>query len=180
MPQTSPSPTKKKVLLLPAVSLGAEHLAMGYLLRRNILTYKAPPNNEGYDLICIHPNHKIKSKTLKIQVKSRMQSDHGWGFPLKEKNLDSFDFLIVVFLNIGYYNRKSKHATKEGLKPIDIYTFPNEFIKRIYKTGQKGMAKVNITKELRQEIEKYKNEKGFELIAKKLKIEYPERLGADE
>lgn len=21
----------------------------------NILTYKAPPNNEGYDLICIHP-----------------------------------------------------------------------------------------------------------------------------
>jgi hypothetical protein len=22
----------------------------------NILAYKAPPNNEGYDLICIHPD----------------------------------------------------------------------------------------------------------------------------
>ncbi len=40
---------------LPVVSAGAEFLVMGYLMRRNILTYKAPPNNEGYDLICIHP-----------------------------------------------------------------------------------------------------------------------------
>ena len=38
---------------LPVVSLGSEHLAIGYLMRRNILAYKAPPNNEGYDLICI-------------------------------------------------------------------------------------------------------------------------------
>src|SRR4051794_3894893 len=43
-------------LRLPVVSAGAEFLVMGYLMRRNILAYKAPPHNEGYDLICIHPN----------------------------------------------------------------------------------------------------------------------------
>jgi hypothetical protein len=32
---------------LPVVSAGAEYLVMGYLMRRNILTYKAPPENEG-------------------------------------------------------------------------------------------------------------------------------------
>jgi hypothetical protein len=39
---------------LPIVSAGAEHLVMGYLIRRNILAYKVPPNNQDYDLICIH------------------------------------------------------------------------------------------------------------------------------
>ena len=29
-------------LRLPVVSAGAEHLVMGYLIRRNIVTYKAP------------------------------------------------------------------------------------------------------------------------------------------
>jgi hypothetical protein len=44
-----------ETLRLPVVSLGAEHLTIGYLMRRNILAYKAPPNNQRYDLICIHP-----------------------------------------------------------------------------------------------------------------------------
>ncbi len=43
-------------LRLFVVSAGAEFLVMGYLMRRNIVAYKAPPNNEGYDLICIHPD----------------------------------------------------------------------------------------------------------------------------
>jgi hypothetical protein len=33
-------------LRLPVVSAGAEFLAMGYLMRRNILTNKAPPKND--------------------------------------------------------------------------------------------------------------------------------------
>ena len=40
---------KSTFLRLPVVSAGAEYLVMGYLMRRNILTYKAPENNEGYD-----------------------------------------------------------------------------------------------------------------------------------
>jgi hypothetical protein len=31
----------------PVISLGAEYLVMGHLMRRNILVYKAPPDNEG-------------------------------------------------------------------------------------------------------------------------------------
>jgi hypothetical protein len=39
----------------PVIALGAEPLVMGHLLRRNILTYQAPPNHAGYDLLCLHP-----------------------------------------------------------------------------------------------------------------------------
>jgi hypothetical protein len=33
-----------EALRFPVVSHGAEFLVMGYLMRRNILTYKSPPN----------------------------------------------------------------------------------------------------------------------------------------
>jgi hypothetical protein len=42
-------------LQFPVIAHGAEYLVMDYLMRRNILTYNAPPGNEGYDLVCIHP-----------------------------------------------------------------------------------------------------------------------------
>jgi hypothetical protein len=72
-----------------------------YLMRRNILAYKAPPNNEGYDLICIHPDprHQLMEKEVsqvRIQVKSRYATDCDRGFPVKEASLDAFDFLVVV------------------------------------------------------------------------------------
>lgn len=35
---------KQEFLRLPVVSAGAEHFVMGYLMRRNILAYKAPPD----------------------------------------------------------------------------------------------------------------------------------------
>ena len=45
---------------------------MGHLLRRNVLTYKAPPGNEGYDLICIHPDPRRQNdRVVRVQVKSR-------------------------------------------------------------------------------------------------------------
>src|ERR1700730_11288764 len=95
-------------LRFPFLSHGAEFLVQGYLMRRNILTYKAPPNNEGYDLICIHPDpHKI-SRPIPIQVKSRYATDSDRGFPVKERTFDAFDFLIVVFLNIGNYFGKNR------------------------------------------------------------------------
>jgi len=48
----------------PAISQAAEYQVMGYLVRRNILTYKAPPTNEGYDLICIHPDPRKASRQI--------------------------------------------------------------------------------------------------------------------
>ena len=95
---------------------------MGYLLRRNILAYKAPQNNEGYDLICIHPNPKGTSKALRVQVKSRYQTDCDRAFPVKEKSFNAFDFLIVVFLNIGYFYKKK--PVLEGYENMRYTSFP--------------------------------------------------------
>ncbi len=166
----------KNKLMLPTVSLGAEHLVMGYLMRRNILTYKAPPNNAGYDLICIHPDSNNRKKgVLKIQVKSRYQIDCDRGFPVKEKTFGSFDYLIIVFENIGYYYSKKKWSnnTIDTLKPIEFYTLPEKFIKSNHSKSISGWEKV-MTKNLN--IDKYKNELGFEQIAKDLGIEYPNKL----
>ena len=102
-------------LRFPVVTAGSEYLVMGHLMRRNILAYKAPPNNEGYDLICIHPDPRHKPPKgqpaqVRAQVKSRYASDCDRGFPVKEVSFDAFDFLIVVFLNIGSFYRRKGHA----------------------------------------------------------------------
>ena len=162
--------SNKDALRLPVVSLGAEYLAMGHLMRRNILTYKAPPNNEGYDLICIHPDPKISSKQVRVQVKSRYQTDCDRAFPVKERTFGAFDYLIIVFLNIGFYYKKK--PVREGYQEPEFYTLPNSFIRVNHHIVESGWEKVK-TKNLN--MEKYKNENGFEFIAKKLKIDYPSR-----
>lgn len=158
----------------PVVSLSAEFLAMGQLMRRNILAYKAPPNNEGYDLICIHPDPRTKSKMVRIQVKSRLATDCNRGFLVKEKTLDAFDFLVVAFLNVGYFLHMAKrHPCRDGARETEFYTFPASFIKR-HRDKTSSWGKV-LTRGL--DIEKYKNEQGFELVAKALGITYPEKKG---
>ena len=114
---------------LPVVSAGAEHLVMGYLMRRNILTYKAPPNNEGYDLICIHPDPRHKRKKgevaqVRVQVKSRYATNCDRGFPVKEESLNAFDFLIVAFLNIGNLARGGENSGRP------TYRIPLEEVER--------------------------------------------------
>ena len=99
---------KRDFLRLPVVSASAEFLVMGHLMRRNVLAYKAPPNNEGYDLICIHPDPRHRPQgdeaaQVRVQVKSRYATDCDRGFPVKEASLDAFDFLVVAFLNIGKF-----------------------------------------------------------------------------
>jgi len=141
-------------------------------MRRNILAYKAPTNNEGYDLICIHPDPRkaAKHKPVCIQVKSRYATDSDRGFPVKERTFGAFDFLIVVFLNIGDYFGKNPDCTA-GRRDPEFYTFPGWFIKKHHNkksSGEKVMLRT-------LNIEKYKNDKGFELIAEALGIEYPAR-----
>jgi hypothetical protein len=157
--------------ILPVVSLGAEHLAIGYLMRRNILAYKAPPNNEGYDLICIHPNPRqesSKQKQIRVQVKSRYQTDCDRAFPVKEKSFSAFDYLIVVFLNIGYFYRKK--PVLDGFKEPEFYTLPAEWIRSHHRITQSGWQKVHTKGEV---LDEFKNEKGIELIANELGIDCP-------
>jgi hypothetical protein len=161
-------------LRLPVVSAGAEYLVMGYLMRRNILTYKAPPNNEGYDLICIHPDYrhipgKEEFAQVRIQVKSRYATDCDRGFPVKEKSFGAFDFLIVVFLNIGKYYGSNNGST--GAHDVEFFTLPNSFI-REHHNATSSWQKVKL-KGLSSEIEAYEGEKGFEQIAKALGIQKP-------
>lgn len=167
---------KREFLRLPVVSAGAEHLVMGYLMRRNILAYKAPPNNEGYDLICIHPDprHQPKGDELaqvRVQVKSRYATDCDRGFPVKEASLDAFDFLIVAFLNIGKFYGRNDGTT--GEQEPEFYTLPNDFIRQ-HHDATSSWEKVRL-KSLQAEIEQFKDGLGFELIADRLGISRPRK-----
>ena len=163
---------KHKFTRYPVISLSAEYLAMGYLLRRNILTYKAPPNNEGYDLLCIHPDPKKKSRQIKVQVKSRLATDSDMGFPVKGHSIHSFDYLIAVFLNVGYFFGKARrYPTETGAKPPSIYVFPRSFIVRHHESSS-SWEKVK-TRGI--SIDRYLNEAGIEQIARALKIPYPRK-----
>ena len=169
--------TKRDWLRLPVVSAGAEYLVMGYLMRRNILAYQAPPRNEGYDLICIHPDPRYKPKKgqlsqVRIQVKSRYATDCDRGFPVKEQSLDAFDFLIVAFLNIGTFYGKNDGSG--GAQPVELYTLPSEFIRK-HHDATSSWQKVRL-KYLQNEIEQYKNEAGIEYIASALGIDKPLKI----
>jgi hypothetical protein len=166
--------SKGSFLRFPVISRGAEHLVMGYLMRRNILTYTAPPNNEGYDLICIHPDPRHRPKKgqatqVRVQVKSRYATDCDRGFPVKEASFDAFDFLIIAFLNIGQFKRGGDGTT--GLQEPEFYTLSNKFIRKHHIVSG-GWQKVRL-RSLQKKIERYKNEAGFELIAAKLGILQP-------
>lgn len=165
---------EKSWLRLPVVAASSEYLVMGYLMRRNILAYKAPQNNEGYDLICIHPNprHTPKNQELaqvRVQVKSRYATDCDRGFPVKEASFDAFDFLIVVFLNIGKFSGKNDGS--QGEREIEFYTLPNQFIRQHHNKSS-SWQKVRL-KAVEKEIEEYKSEQGFEQIAKALGVPRP-------
>lgn len=159
---------RKQPLRLPVVWLGAEHLVMGYLMRRNILAYKAPLNNEGYDILCIHPDPKKGKNQIRVQVKSRYQTDCDRAFLVKEPSLAGCDYVIGVFQNIGnFFQRKNKRG---GLKPPEFYTLPSDFVRAHLTKVASGFDKLRTSK---LNLDRFKNEEGFELIARELGIEYP-------
>ncbi|MFZ1538133.1 MAG: hypothetical protein WAT23_12210 [Chromatiaceae bacterium] len=165
--------SNEDALRLPVVSLGAEFLVIGHLMRRNVLAYQAPPNNEGYDLICIHPDPRRTVEPVRVQVKSRYQTDCDRAFPVKARTFAAFDFLIIAFLNIGYFYRK--RPAREGRCDPEFYTLPRDFIKEHHRVVASGWEKVK-TRHL--DLVPFKNELGFDLIAAALGVPYPSRPSA--
>jgi len=164
--------TKRSFTRYPIISHGAEYLVMGHLMRRNILTYKAPPNNEGYDLICIHPDPRTSARQIRIQVKSRLATDCDRGFPVKERTFDAFDYLVVVFLNVGYFlQMRKRHPVLEGRRDPEFYTIPVSVIRENHDTSS-SWHKVR-TRGV--DLTPFKNEVGFEQIARELGIRYPDK-----
>lgn len=162
-------------LHLPVVVAGSEYLVMGYLMRRNILTYKAPPINEGSDLICIHPDPRHQPgpderAQVRVQVKSRYGSDER-SFPVKQASLDAFDFLVAAFLNIGLF--KGHYDGTTGQREPEFYTLPQHFV-WVHHAASGGWEKVDL-RGLEDEIAQYKGEEGFNQIADALGITPPRR-----
>ncbi len=165
--------SRREFFRLPVVSAGAEFLVMGHLMRRNVLAYKAPPGNEGYDLICIHPDPRHRPgpselPQVRVQVKSRYATDCDRGFPVKEESLDAFDFLVVAFLNIGKFM-----GGNDGEAEPEFFTLPNAFVRQ-HHDATTTWQKVKLRK-LAAEIEPFKNRVGFEQIASALGVARPRK-----
>ncbi len=161
---------RSKPRFLPLMHDAAEFLVMGHLLRRNILTYKAPPRNEGYDLICMHPDPRRRAKVVRVQVKSRYQTDCDKSVFVRGPAFSAFDFLIIVLLNIGWYFDRECTRPRIGRQDVEFITLPRSAAKRLYNPAKSGMDRVRT---MGRELGRYKNEKGFELIAKALRVPYP-------
>ncbi len=156
------------------VSMGAEYLVMGHLMRRNVFAYKAPPGQEGYDLICVHPDPRFRPRgrqksMLRVQVKSRYATDAGRGFPVNEQSIDAFDFLTVVFLNIGRF--KGKHDGTTDARPPEYYTLPASVIRKYHDT-KSSFQKVRL-QHIAEGLNRYKDSKGFDLVARALGVQRP-------
>jgi hypothetical protein len=106
-------------------------------------------------------------------VKSRLASDGADGFPIKAQALDAFDFLIVAFLNVGFFGRRAlTQGARAGARAPEFYTLPPEFV-REHHNATSSWEKVR-TRGLN--LESYKDERGFEQIAIALGIPYPEKV----
>jgi hypothetical protein len=101
-----------------------------------------------------------------------MATDADRGFPLKAKSIDAFDFLVVAFLNVGYYLGKSKaRSAREGARDPEFFTLTPQFV-REHHDASSSWEKV-LTRGI--DMSSFKNELGFELIAKALDIPYPSK-----
>ncbi len=129
-------------------SEGAEFLVLGNLLIEGISCYKAYINFPGYDLVAVNPD---RSKTAKIQVKSRWATDYDKGFPIK--NFDC-DFVVHVALNRGYRFKKKNKKDNTGVMDPVYYVFPVGIVRKAWKPNT-TWKKVRITEI--SEIEQYKN-----------------------
>jgi len=139
-------------------------LPLGHLMRRDILTYPAPPLNEGYDLICLHPDPRATRRVVRIQVKSRMATDSN-GCDVNSKTFDAFEVM-----NLGYHYRGRSERIADGVRQPDLYVLPVSEVRRRTVPGKR--ERILLGRD-RGWLERYKNDRGIEQIAKNLRVPFP-------
>jgi hypothetical protein len=147
------------------VAEGAEHLLMGYLMRRNIRAYQALVGNEGYDIVCVIPDrlHAHRRKKVRVEVKSRAWYDRNdRSVQIKRSGIGRFDYLVLVFMNIRSTGKMMHRAT---CFPPEVYTLPRKWVRDNFR----HYGKVFIPK---KGMEEYEGLKGFEKIANDLGVSY--------
>lgn len=157
-------------LRFPVLEHGAESLVQGYLMCRNILTYQAPRKNEGYDLICIHPDPRKKVRPIRVQVKSRYQTDCDRSIIVPRKSRGAFDFVVAVFLNVGHFYHKGE-GPRRGKREPEFFTLPAAWVEQ-HRNKRSSWGKLSLKQD---GVDRFKDAEGFEQIAKKLRIGYPAR-----
>jgi len=146
------------------VSEGSEYLVLEYLMCRNIRVRKARPGNQGYDLLCGHPQRRTE-KQLRIQVKSRSQLPNDGSVPLSKRTIDGFDYLVAVFLNI---------TRKNPTVSLEFCTVPRQWVREHHEQYRSGCGKVFLKKKgMEAEMASFKNDRGFEKIARELRVPSP-------
>ena len=148
----------------------AEQLVSAFCLRRNIMTFPAPPRNEGYDLVCVHSDPRKVSNAIRVQVKSRYQTDSNSFFDFNPKSIGAFNYLAAVYLNVGFYYSKTKSAPN-GLKEAMVFIIPHDYVKEHYirHPSRPGIKLSRNDLSLNQ----FLCPGGLEQIANDLKIPYP-------
>lgn len=91
---------------------------------------------------------------------------------MNEKSLDAFDYLIILFLNIGNFYGLNDGST--GAREPEYFTLSQAFIREHHEPSS-TWGKVRL-KKLEDEIQPFKNEEGFEQIATALGISRPQKI----
>lgn len=119
-------------------SEGAEFLVPGNLLIAGASCFKAYVNFPGYDLVSVNPD---RSKTARIQVKSRWATNYDKSFPIKNFECD---VVVHVALNRGYRFGKTSTAEDSGIRQPQFFIFPVAVVKAAQNLGDKW-GKVTIS-----------------------------------
>ncbi|MEK6629493.1 MAG: hypothetical protein AABY89_02030 [Acidobacteriota bacterium] len=89
---------------------------------------------------------------------------------VRRERLGGADFVVLVFLNIGYFYRRL--PVLQGARPPEFYTLPVNIVRRLHSETQAGWQRV-LTKGV--DLSRYRDERGFEQIARRLRVPYPSR-----
>lgn len=148
-------------------SEGAEFLVLGNLLIRGIHATKAYTRFPGWDVLATNPE---TGRTCRIQVKARLATDYGRGFPIK--NFDA-EFIVHVALNRGYRYGKAGRTRRDpadtGEQPPGYFVFPMNICEKASETSGTWGTSNKVNLKAIPDVEQYRD--AWDLILGHLSME---------